>query len=133
MKKLILSTAILLGALTAVTAQEKKLSTMDSKETKVETKVETQTNNAKDLKSAQSSQVKQTKLTTSKAVQNYKQVQLSEVPQVVTDAVARDFDGASISGAYINAQGDYKIELSTADNKKATAYSNSKGEWIKNN
>lgn len=134
MKKIILSTAILLGALTAVTAQtDKKISAMNEKqETVDETKVQNRLSDAQDAKSVEVVEVKETKVSTKTIVQDYKEIKSSELPQVVRDGVATDFDGATISKAYVNANGDYKIELTTADAKQATVYSNAKGEWIKN-
>jgi len=129
MKKLILSTAIVLGGLTAATAQTEKETTAlnEQKQTAVEAQVESRIEAAQDAET----------VTTDTAiaevpVQNYKEVQASEVPQTVQDAVAKDFSGATISKAYVNANGEYKIQLTTADKKTANVYANAKGEWIKN-
>ena len=122
MKKLILSTAIVLGGLTAVTAQTEKDATALSEKsrTAVEAKVESRMIVAQEAPSA------------TKAVQDYKEVKTSEIPQAVKDAIADNFNEATISKAYVNAQGDFKIDLATADAKKATAYINPKGELVKN-
>ncbi|SRX73293.1 hypothetical protein [Aequorivita antarctica] len=124
MKKLILSTAIVLGGLTAVTAQTDKEPTAmnEQKQTAVEAQVETRIEAAQDAETA----------IVAAPVQDYKEVKASEVPQAVQDAVAKDFSGATISKAYVNANGEYKIQLATADKKAATVYANAKGEWIKN-
>ena len=121
MKKLILSTAIVLGGLTAVTAQsDKEVTAMNEHKSAALTQVEEKVEAAQDLKLS------------ANAVQDFKEVKASELPEAVQNAVANDFDGATISKAYVNAKGDYKIELTTADAKKATVYANAKGEWIKN-
>lgn len=121
MKKLILSTAIVLGGLTAVTAQsDKEVTAMNEQKSAALTHVEEKVEAAQDLKLS------------ANAVQDFKEVKASELPEAVQNAVANDFDGATISKAYVNAKGDYKIELTTADAKKATVYANAKGEWIKN-
>lgn len=121
MKKLILSTAIVLGGLTAVTAQsDKEVTAMNEQKSATLTQVEEKVEAAQDLKLS------------ANAVQDFKEVKASELPEAVQNAVANDFDGATISKAYVNAKGDYKIELTTADAKKATVYANAKGEWIKN-
>ncbi|HET8803631.1 MAG TPA: hypothetical protein VFM72_03570 [Aequorivita sp.] len=127
MKKLILSTAIVLGGLTAATAQTEKEPTAmnEQKQTAVETQVETRIDAAQDAETAVVAAV-------ATPVQDYKEVKSSEVPQTVQDAVAKDFSGATISKAYVNANGEYKIQLATADAKSATVYANAKGEWIKN-
>lgn len=124
MKKLILSTAIVLGGLTAVTAQTDKEPTAmnEQKQTAVEAQVETRIEAAQDAETA----------IVAAPVQDYKEVKASEVPQAVQDAVAKDFSGATISKAYVNANGEYKIQLANADKKAATVYANAKGEWIKN-
>jgi hypothetical protein len=125
MKKLILSTAILLGGLTAATAQttDKESTAMnEQKQTAVEAQVENRIENAQDAETA----------VIAAPVQDYKEVKASEVPATVQAAVAKDFDGATISKAYVNAKGEYKLNLATADKKAATVYANAKGEWIKN-
>ncbi|MCZ4317567.1 hypothetical protein O4H26_01050 [Aequorivita viscosa] len=124
MKKLILSTAILLGGLTAATAQTDKEPTAMAaqKQSAVEVQVENRLDAAQDAETA----------TVAVVPQDYKEVNASEVPQTVKAAVAKDFSDATISKAYVNAKGDYKIELTTADAKSATVYANAKGEWIKN-
>ncbi|MRT16231.1 hypothetical protein F3C99_04595 [Vitellibacter sp. q18] len=123
MKKLILSTAIVLGGLTAATAQDKEPTAMnEQKQTAVEAQVESRIEAAQDAETAE----------VAVPVQDYKEVKASEVPQAVKDAVAKDFSGATISKAAVNAKGEYKIELATADAGKETVYANAKGEWIKN-
>ncbi len=124
MKKLILSTAILLGGLTAATAQtEKEPTAMNAqKQTATEVQVESRIDAAQDAETA----------VVAAPVQDYKEVKASEVPQTVQDAVAKDFSGATVSKAYVNAKGEYKLDLATADKKAATVYANAKGEWIKN-
>jgi|SRR5690606_30503212 len=123
MKKLILSAVILLGGLTAATAQiEKETTAMnDQKQSAVEAKVENRLDAVQD-----------TETIVAAPVQDYKEVKASEVPQTIKDAVAKDFSGATISKASVNASGEYKIQLTTADSKSATVYANAKGEWIKN-
>jgi len=130
MKKLILSTAIILGGLTAVTAQtDKDVTAMNKQQqTEVEAQVESRLDAAGDVETVKVEDA----AVESAVVQDYKEVKSADLPQVVQDAVATDFDGATIAKAYKNAQGDYKIELATSDAKKATVYANAKGEWIKN-
>ncbi len=118
MKKLLLSTAIVLGGLTVANAQATEV--VSAKNKTVQTSVETES--SKRLIAAQSAT----------AVQNYKEVMVSELPQSVKNTVAKNFNGATISKAYVNAQGDYKIHLATNDAKTATVYVNANGEMIKN-
>lgn len=124
MKKLILSTAILLGGLTAATAQTEKQPTAqnEQKQTAVEAQVESRLDAAQDAETA----------VVATPPQDYKEVKATEVPAAVQEALKADFKGATISKAYVNANGEYKLDLATADKKAATVYANAKGEWIKN-
>lgn len=106
MKKLILSAAIILGGFTAMNAQADQAKTLSS-------------NTAKASMSA-------------KIVQDYKEVKTSEVPQNVLASLSKIYDGVSVSKAYVNERGEYKLELTTADKKSATVYTNGKGEVVKN-
>lgn len=126
MKKLILSAAIVLGGLTAATAQTEKEATAmsEQKQTAVEAQVENKIDAAQDAETTAVA-------TVAAPVQDYKEVKAADVPQTVQDAVAKDFSGATISKAFVNANGEYKIQLATADKKAATVYANAKGEWIK--
>ena len=127
MKKFILSAAIVLGGLTAATAQsDKEISAMtEQSQTAVEAQVESRIDAVQDVDNSM-------EVASINAVQDYKEIKSSDLPQVVIDAVAADFDGATISKAYVNAQGNYKIQLATADAKQSIVYANAEGEWIKN-
>ena len=124
MKKLILSTAIVLGGLTAATAQTEKEPTAmnEQKQSAIEAQVERRIDAAQDAETA----------VVATPPQDYKEVKATDVPAAVQEAVKADFAGATISKAYVNANGEYKIQLATADKKAATVYANAKGEWIKN-
>lgn len=130
MKKLILSTAIVLGGLTAATAQTEKEPTAmtQQKQTAVEAQIESKIDAAQDVDVAENAEV----AVVATRPQDYKEVKVAELPAAVQEAVKADFKGATISKAYVNATGEYKIDLATADKKAATVYANAKGEWIKN-
>jgi|SRR5690606_25435280 len=123
MKKLILSAVIVLGGLTAATAQTEKetMAMNEQKQSAVEAKIENRLDAVHGAEAAVEA-----------PVQDYKEVKASEVPQTIKDAVAKDFSGATISKASVNASGEYKIQLATADSKSVTVYANANGEWIKN-
>lgn len=61
----------------------------------------------------------------------YKEVKVSDLPQAVKDAVAKDLEEAVVSKAYANDKGEFKLVVTTADKLSKTLYANSKGEWIK--
>ncbi len=119
MKKLILSAAIILGGLTAVTAQteKKSLSTSTEKQS-----LRTSTENSQ-------TPIKQaSKL---RSLQDYKEVRVSEVPQTVRESVAKNHSDASLSKAYVNAKGEYKFKLTTADRKESVIHTDANGKLVK--
>lgn len=106
MKKLFFATAIALGTLTSVQAQDKEPMAMNQDQ--VETAV----------------------------AQDYEELKAADLPQVVKDAVAKTYEGAVIAKAYANEKGEYKLILTSAEaasQGKAgkTVYVNSKGEFMK--
>lgn len=134
MKKLILSTSIVLGGLTAATAQADKEATAmnEQQQSAVQTEVAQRIEAAQEADATVATETPEAEVAATALAQDYKEVKTSEVPKAVQDAVATDFDGATISKAYVNAKGEYKIELATADAKRTTVYATANGEWIKN-
>ncbi|MDW5288311.1 hypothetical protein [Formosa sp. PL04] len=59
----------------------------------------------------------------------YKEIKVSELPTVITDAVSADFSEATISKAYVNELKEYKLEL-TMDGVIKTVYTDAAGKWI---
>ncbi|WP_417443098.1 hypothetical protein [Joostella sp.] len=59
----------------------------------------------------------------------YQEIEVAEVPQAITDALAADFPGATISKAYKNEASEYKIEVAVGE-ETATLYASESGEWI---
>ena len=107
MKKLIFTAALAIGSLTAINAQDKAIAQVSSDEAAI---------------SAEAPEA---------VVQDYKEIKVTELPKPVLEAVAKEFEGATVSKAYKNEKGEYKLVLATADKAKQTVYANSKGEWIK--
>lgn len=122
MKKLIFAVAIVLSGMTAVSAQTKELKADKSNTHSIQAQKEDTPLSARDASEA----VQEKKLMT------YNEVKSVDVPQTVKNAIAKDYNGATISKAYANAQGEYKLQLTTADKKSETVYVNKKGELINN-
>ena len=59
----------------------------------------------------------------------YEEIDVAEVPQAITDALAADFPGATISKAYKNDASEYKIDVAVGE-ETTTLYANENGEWI---
>ncbi|GEM_PF-255657 len=54
----------------------------------------------------------------------------SELPAAVTDAFAKDFPDAQITKAYVNQEGQYKLEVTKQDGSTTELYADSEGNWI---
>ncbi|MCM5662036.1 hypothetical protein [Galbibacter mesophilus] len=63
------------------------------------------------------------------AQDEYQEIEVAEVPQAVSDALAADFPGAEISKAYKNEASEYKLEVMVGE-ETTTLYANESGEWI---
>lgn len=62
----------------------------------------------------------------------YKEIDKSQLPQTVKDAVMNDLDGMMVSEAYIGSDNTFKIVVSDADSTETkTLYATENGEWIK--
>ena len=107
MKRILLTAAIAIGTLTAMNAQE------------TETKTGTMAMNKTELKAPVTVQ------------DNYSAVKMDKIPQAIKDALATDFKEATLTKAYANEDGKYKLVLMTAEKAKKTVYANSEGEWLK--
>jgi len=61
---------------------------------------------------------------------DFKEISVSEVPQAVSDAVAKNFPTASLDKAYTNEEKQYKLVLSLEDGTEGTVYADEDGNWI---
>lgn len=63
------------------------------------------------------------------AQEEYKEIKAEELPQAVKDALAADFQTATLDKAYVNAEHEYKLEI-TVDGAASTVYADKDGNWI---
>ena len=69
-------------------------------------------------------------VTTSQSIQEeYTEVKLEEVPEAVKAALKTAYPDAILDKAYINANKEYKLEITVGD-QKATVYADAEGNWI---
>ncbi|MEO8773756.1 MAG: hypothetical protein ABI263_02090 [Gelidibacter sp.] len=61
--------------------------------------------------------------------QEFKEIQISELPQAVQDALVADLETATLHKAYVNAEQEYKLEV-TLDGTSLTLYADKDGNWI---
>ena len=64
------------------------------------------------------------------AVQDdYKEIKTDSIPQAVKDALAADFQTATLDKAYVNHKQEYKLEI-MVDGEASTIYADIDGNWI---
>lgn len=64
---------------------------------------------------------------------DFKQIEIQELPAEVQQAVERDFAGATIAEAYVKeheGEQKFKLKLSTAEGEDKELYADAKGNWI---
>lgn len=60
----------------------------------------------------------------------FSEIEASELPAAVTDAVATNYPSATIDKAYTNEAGQFKLEVSLEDGTNGTLYADAEGNWI---
>lgn len=61
--------------------------------------------------------------------EEFTEISADEVPAAVTEALERDYPGATISKASVNEAKEYMLEV-TIGEEEAVLYANESGEWI---
>ncbi len=60
----------------------------------------------------------------------FSEIAVSEVPQVVKDAIAKNYPTATLEKAYTNEEKQYKLLLSLEDGTEGTLYADEDGNWL---
>lgn len=60
----------------------------------------------------------------------FTEIGLEEVPSTISDALAKDYPGASITKAYKNEEAQYKIEVAKEDGTAVVLLADADGNWI---
>jgi hypothetical protein len=107
MKKVILAIALVVGGLTTY-AQETEQEDMNA--TSVETEVSAQEE--------------------ATAQDDFSAIDNSELPEAVSEAFTRDFPNAEITKAYVNQEGQYKLDVTQEDGSSVRLYADSEGNWL---
>lgn len=61
---------------------------------------------------------------------DFSEIALSEVPQPVMDAIAKNFPTANLDKAYTNEEGQFKLDLSLEDGTSGSVYADKDGNWL---
>jgi len=62
--------------------------------------------------------------------QDFEEISVSDLPEAVTAAVAKDYPSAKVDKAYKNDKNQFKLELSLEDGTTGTVYADAEGNWI---
>jgi hypothetical protein len=68
-----------------------------------------------------------------RAQEDFKQIEIQELPAEVQQAVERDFAGATISEAYVKeheGEQKFKLKVSTAEGEDKELYADAQGNWM---
>lgn len=63
--------------------------------------------------------------------QELKEVKTENLPAAVKSMIAKNFNDAKLTKAYVNDNKEYKLELTDAEGKQQTVFANEKGEMLK--
>lgn len=64
-----------------------------------------------------------------RAQEEFKEIEVSKLPEAVTKVVNKDYAGATIDRAYVNENDEYKLVVSHNE-AKLTLYADKNGNWI---
>ncbi|PWL40175.1 hypothetical protein DKG77_04955 [Flagellimonas aquimarina] len=62
--------------------------------------------------------------------QDFEEISVSDLPEAIAAAVAKDYPTATVNKAYKNESNQFKLELSLEDGTSGTLYADSEGNWI---
>jgi predicted peptidase len=64
------------------------------------------------------------------SAQDFTEIATSDLPQAVIDALTTDFPSATLNKAYVNSEGQYKLEIAKEDGSTAALYADAEGNWL---
>ncbi|MCG1036191.1 hypothetical protein [Polaribacter sargassicola] len=70
------------------------------------------------------------KITTLSVDDDFKEINLKELPAAVTDAILKDFAAGTVTKAYVNTSEQYKISM-IVDEKEKVVFADKEGKWLK--
>ncbi len=79
---------------------------------------------------AQETENMETAATKVVAQDDFSEIDTTELPEAVTEAVAKNYPTASIDKAYVNEAKQFRLEVSLGDGTSGTLYADENGNWI---
>ncbi len=64
------------------------------------------------------------------AQDGFAEVAAEELPAAISEALATDHPGATLSKAYVNEAAQYKLEVANEDGTTAELFADAEGNWI---
>ncbi len=62
--------------------------------------------------------------------EEFTEIDLADLPSAISDAVAKDHPGATITKAFKNEEAQYKIEVAKEDGTAVVLHADADGNWI---
>lgn len=62
-------------------------------------------------------------------IQDFTEIENDELPGAVTEALEKDFSGATITKAYVNGELQYKLEVTNGE-ENLVLYADAEGNWL---
>ncbi len=64
------------------------------------------------------------------AQDDFTAIELTEVPEAITEALATAHPNATISQAYVNEEAQYKLKVTQEDGTEVKLYADAEGNWL---
>lgn len=140
MKKVFLVAALSLGTMTAFAQEVEAVAAEVQEETSIEA-VATEAIEETATEAVEETAVEAVEETATEAVEAttvevieaqdaFTEVAIEELPEAVTEALATDHPGTTISKAYANQDSQYKLEVAKEDGTTVELYADAEGNWI---
>ncbi|WP_373517637.1 hypothetical protein [Pricia sp.] len=134
MKNLMIAAVLALGTMTAFAQEE---TAVEETATEATEAVEESTEEATEaVEESAEEAVEETTEVAEEATEEvaaqdgFNEVATEEVPEAITAALEEAHPGSSIDKASMNADGQYKLEVTTEDGESAKLYADAEGNWI---
>ncbi len=142
MKKLVLVAALALGSLTAfaqdaetevqseATEVQTEATEVQSEATEVQSEATEVQSEATEVQSEATEATEEMEAVSQEAQDSFTAIEVTEIPATITDALAKDHPDATINSASVNAETQYKLEVTKEDGSELTLYADAEGNWL---
>lgn len=128
MKKVFLVAALSLGTMTAFAQEVETEVEAIATEVQEEATIEEVATEAMEETAIEA--VEETAVEVMETQDAFVEVAIEDLPEAVTEALATDHPGTTISKAYANEDSQYKLEVAKEDGTTVELYADAEGNWI---